>query len=86
MWRQLPAELRRALCRSLRRKSAVIDQKVLDVASALCVHGRPEVALALYHGLAGEPMPVYGCGFGAMWALRELMGEQGPDPTAMILV
>jgi hypothetical protein len=43
--------------------------------------------MALYHALEGEPMPVYGYGFGAMRALRERMGaEQGPHPTSMILM
>jgi hypothetical protein len=65
-WRQLPPELRAGLHQALGRKSAIVGREVLDVASALCEHGRPHVALALYHGLEGEPMPVYGCGFGAM--------------------
>ena len=36
-------------------------------------------ALALFHGLEGELMPVYGCRFEAMWALRERMGPENGD-------
>jgi hypothetical protein len=86
LWHQLPAVLRAQLRRRLGRKAAIVDHQVLDVARALCAVGAYDVALALYDALEGEPMPVYGCGFGAMWSLRQRMGEDGPDPTGTILL
>jgi hypothetical protein len=85
-WCQLPAALRRNLRRVFKRKSVIVGQKVLTIAVALCERNRPDVALALYDTLAGQPGAIYGCGFGAMWALNQYMGERGPDPTGTIWV
>jgi hypothetical protein len=80
LWRQLPIALRAQLRRRLGGKAAIVNHQVLDVARALCAAGADDLALALYDALEGEPMPVYGCGFGAMWSLRRRMGE---DPATI---
>jgi hypothetical protein len=80
LWRQLPVGLRAQLRRRLGGKAAIINHQVLDVAKALCAAGADDLALALYDTLEGDPMPVYGCGFGAMWSLRQRMGE---DPVTI---
>jgi hypothetical protein len=86
LWRQLPIVLRAQLRRRLGRKAAIVDHQVLTVARALCAAGADDLALALYDALEGEPMPVYDCGFGAMWSLRQHMGEDELDPTGTILL
>jgi hypothetical protein len=80
LWRQLPMALRARLRRRLGGKAAIVDHQVLDVARALCAAGADDLALALYDALEGDPRPVYGCGFGAMWSLRLRMGE---DPATI---
>ena len=85
-WQQFSAELRQDLRQVLKRKSAIVGCQVLELASALCDRHRPDVALALYDTLAGEPGANHGCGFGAMWALKQYMGERGPDPTSTLLI
>jgi Caudovirus prohead serine protease len=86
-WRQLPADLRKDLRRFLKRKSAIVGQEVLDVASALCERGAFGLAFDLYQVLDGQPrIPYQGCGFGLMMNLKALMGERSPDPSGTILV
>jgi hypothetical protein len=75
LWRQLPVALRAQLRRRLGGKPAIVDHQVLDVARVLCAAGADALALALYDTLEGDPTPVYGCWFGAMWSLRTCMGE-----------
>ena len=86
-WRELPAELRRALGRVLKRKSAIVGRQVLDIAQALCERGAYGLAFDLYQALDGQPLiPYQDCGFGLMMNLKALMGERGPDPTGTILL
>lgn len=85
-WRRLHPHLRTELRQILGGTQAILNRPVLDVTSALCEHGRPDVALAFYDALTGQPGAIYGCGVGAMWAPKQYMDEQGPDPTRTILV
>jgi hypothetical protein len=86
-WRELPAELRAALRRVLKQKSAIVGRQVLDIAQALCERGAYGLAFDLYQFLDGQPLvPYQGCGFGLMMNLKELMGERGPDPAGTILI
>jgi hypothetical protein len=87
VWRELPPEIHTALHRALKRKSAIVDRQVLDVASALCKCGAYDLAFGLYQVRDGRPlMPYQGCGLGLMMNLKGLMGERGPDPTRILLV
>jgi hypothetical protein len=86
VWRELPPELRAALRRTLKRKSAIFGRQVLAIARDLCHRGAYELVLMLYDGLDGIPPTLYkGCGLGLFMSVRAVMGED-PAPIGDTIV
>jgi hypothetical protein len=81
IWRELPAELRRALRQVLKGKSAIVGRQVLDVVQALGEHGAYGLAFDLYQVLDGQPlMPLPGLRFWVDDEFQSVHGPAGPAP------
>jgi hypothetical protein len=57
IWRRLPEPFRKALRQTLGKKSAVLNHRACDVASALFNRGANDLALSLYSSLSAEHIP-----------------------------